>query len=67
MANNFFIKKCKAKTTLGFEVGIEEGVYEVSGDEPEQSAVKLRGKNFYEIKHTEFQNLKQKNLAVPES
>ena len=67
MANNFFIKKCKAKTTLGFEVGIEEGVYEVSGDEPDQSAVKLRGKNVYEIKHAEFQNLKQKNLAVPES
>ncbi|MFC7298900.1 hypothetical protein [Herminiimonas aquatilis] len=66
MSNNFFIKKCKAKTTLGFEVGIEEGVYEVIGDEPELSAVKLKGKNLYEIKHAEFQKLKQQNVAVPQ-
>lgn len=67
MSNNFFIKKCKAKTTLGFEVGIEEGVYAVIGDEPEHSAVKLQGKNVYEIKHSEFQRLKQQNVAVPDS
>lgn len=66
MSNNFFIKKCKAKTTLGFEVGIEEGVYEVIGDEPELGAVKLKGKNVYEIKHAEFQKLKQQNVAVPQ-
>ncbi len=66
MSNNFFIKKCKAKTTLGFEVGIEEGVYEVIGDEPELGAVKLKGKNLYEIKHAEFQKLKQQNVAVPQ-
>jgi hypothetical protein len=67
MSNNFFIKKCKAKTSLGFEVGIEEGIYEVTGDEPELGAVKLKGKNVYEIKHAEFQKLKQQNVAVPES
>jgi hypothetical protein len=67
MANKFFIKKCKAKTTLGFEVGIEEGTYEVTGDEPDLTAVKLQGKNVYEIKHAEFQKLKQQNVAVPES
>lgn len=67
MANKFLIKKCKAKTALGFEVGIEEGIYEVIGDEPDLSAVKLKGKNFYEIKHSEFQKLKQQNVAVPES
>ncbi|RBA22962.1 hypothetical protein [Herminiimonas fonticola] len=67
MSNNFFVKKCKAKTSLGFEVGIEEGIYEVIGDEPELSAVKLKGKNMYEIKHSEFQKLKQLNVAVPQS
>lgn len=67
MSNNFLIKKCKAKTPLGFEVGIEEGIYEVIGDEPELSAVKLKGKNMYEIKHSEFQKLKLQELAVPES
>lgn len=67
MSNNFFIKKCKAKTSLGFEVGIEEGIYEVTGDEPGLGAVKLKGKNVYEIKHAEFQKLKQQNVAVPEA
>jgi len=67
MSNNFSIKKCKAKTPLGFEVGIEEGIYEVIGDEPELSAVKLQGKNVYEIKHSEFQKLKQQKVAVPQS
>lgn len=66
MSTNFFIKKCKAKTILGFEVGIEEGVYAVVGDEPDLSAVKLQGKNVYEIKHSEFQKLKQQNVAVPQ-
>ena len=66
MSTNFFIKKCKAKTALGFEVGIEEGVYAVSGDEPDLTAVKLHGKNVYEIKHSEFQKLKQQNVAVPQ-
>ncbi|MDO8305790.1 hypothetical protein [Herminiimonas sp.] len=66
MSKNFFIKKCKAKTSLGFEVGIEEGEYAVIGDEPDLSAVKLKGKNLYEIKHSEFQRLKQQNLAVPQ-
>lgn len=66
MSNNFLIKKCKAKTSLGFEVGIEEGVYEVIGDEPELVTVKLKGKNVYEIKHSEFQKLKQQEVAVPQ-
>lgn len=67
MSNNFFIKKCKAKTPLGFEIGIEEGVYAVTGDEPDLSAVKLQGPHRYEIKHSEFQKLKLQKLAVMQS
>jgi hypothetical protein len=67
MSKNFALKKCKAKTPLGFEIGIEEGLYAVTGDEPDSSAVKLRGAQLYEIKHSEFQKLKQQNVAVLQS
>lgn len=67
MSTQFHIKKCKAKTPLGFEVGIEAGVYAVTGDEPDGSAVKLQGANRYEIKHSEFQKLKQQNVAILQS
>lgn len=64
MSSKFLIARCKAKTPLGFEIGIEEGVYTVTGDEPGLGAVKLQGNNLYEIKHSEFQKLKQQNLAI---
>lgn len=66
MSKNFAIKKCKAKTSLGFEIAIEAGLYAVTGDETDTGVVKLQGANVYQVKYSEFQRLKQQNLAVLE-